>query len=136
MKKTNCMWSHCCGETDMCCCHCNKKTCIWRCTDDPKTCIYVQDSKKTVAEPIIEETSAKVRLHNELVSQDVKKKLLKYKKENKLHTDALAKSIGVNQSVLSKVLSADNITRIRSDSYNAIKDFVRQIHSTEKRKLW
>ena len=105
MKKTNCMWSHCCAETSLCCSHCNKKSCIWRCNDDPKTCIYAQECKDTIPESIAETVTTKVKRHNEFVSQDVKKKLLKYKKENKLHTDALAKSIGVNQSVLSKVLS-------------------------------
>lgn len=138
MKKFNCMFSHCCGETRICCHFCNKKSCEWRCNDDCERCKYkeTETEKKEVEIVSIIEKETKIKTHNEIVDTSVRDKLRKYKKDNKLHNDTLAKRVGVAENVIQRVVSKSASVKIRSDSYRKIKDYIKDIKSTEKRKLW
>lgn len=77
----------------------------------------------------------KTKVHNVTIDRSVVEKLIKYKKSNKMKTDALSKKIGVNESTLNKVMR-DPVSKIRSDSYSKIKEFVETINTAEKKRLW
>ena len=126
MKSFNCMWKHCECEQRICCHFCKKKTCEWRCTDDHMKCKFV-DTQVEKKEPniIVTEVINKIRVHNEIVDSNLRDRLLKYKKQNRMHNDTLAEKIGVTSPVIQRVLSKSPVVKIRSDSYNIIKEFVR-----------
>ena len=140
MKEFHCFWKNMCGSR-MCCSLCKKKNCEWRCLDDCNKCKFretgsiqevtehIQPTEKIVVEDI------KVRAHNVVADRSVIDKLIKYKKSNKLKICDLSKKVGVNESTLSKIMR-DPVSKIRSDSYNKIKEFVKTVNTADKRKLW
>lgn len=70
-----------------------------------------------------------------MADRSVVEKLIKYKKSNKLKTCHLSEKIGVNEATLNKLMR-DLLSKIRSDSYNKIKEFVKTCNTADKKKLW
>ena len=133
-----CLWTQQCEYKHKCCSFCKKSSCIWRCVDDCKKCKFTAD-ESILVEKSIEFTDAKekdnIKTHNVRADRLVIEKLIKYKKSNKLKTNVLSKRIGVNESTLNKIMR-DPISKIRSDSYNKIKEFVKTVNTADKKRLW
>lgn len=139
MKHFNCMWSHCCGETKLCCHFCKRKSCEWRCNDKCESCKYKEtdDLKEKSFAPVeVKVEEKKLKVHNEMVDSKIATKLRNYKKQNRLKLDQLEERIGVSRALLSRVISSRTVVKIRSDSYNKIKEFVKTIVNIESRNLW
>lgn len=157
MDTIRCISRHICGEY-ICCSLCKDRRCEWRCYCDTSDCGLVDDELTPFDKNSVDvsfqskikcdnstlsinefldsiNVNIKTKVHNVIADRSVIEKLIKYKRLNKMKTSSLSKKIGVNESTLNKIMR-DPASKIRSDSYNKIKEFVKTVNTADKKKLW